>query len=231
MTSALDTVADPLITPILALLKDAINAELAAEVPVDPDIVAEPAVATTAAYPVSIEMAGETALPILSCYRVRSRASQRTVAFVDHTLSLQFTYVSAATSREELEARWPLLDRVWRTLEATLREGSHAAHAAGAAVLSGLGIIDVPLQSALKRELYQPGGDYAYPAFVAEMDLVVQASSLADPSTLWPALSFQSDIYLGDVADDPADVRVISYTPIGLEERDAEPYEEEAELP
>lgn len=220
MTSALDTVEDPLITPLLAFLKDAINGDLAPEMP--PGNTPEPAVASVAPHPVALEIAGETALPLLSCYRVRSRTRQRTVTYVDRTVTLQFTYVSAATAREQIEARWPLLERVWVALESALLEGAHPAHAGGANVLAALGVIEVPLGTSQKREGFQPGGDFAYPCFIAEVDLLVQSSSAPDTSHLYPALSFQSDLYIGGVTEAPPDVSAISYTPLGEAVRDGE---------
>ena len=224
MTSALDTVEDPLITPLLALLKDAINSDLGAEAPSsdgDGDaVVAEPAVATTQPYPAPIEMAGETALPQLSCYRIRSRGRRRSIAYVDRTVTLQFTYVSAATAREQLDERWPLLERVWVALESALLAGRHPMHAGGDDVLGVLGIIDVPVEAMQKREFYAPGGNFAYPAFAAEVDVVVQTAPGADTSHLYPALSFQSDLYIGGVTSAPPDVSALSYTPIGAALRD-----------
>lgn len=213
MTSALDTLEDPLITPLLALAKDAINADVALDV--DPAATPEAAVATTAPHPIPIEIIGETAMPILACYRVRTRVSQRTVHLYDHTQTLQWVYVSPATSREQLPYRWPLLEHVWQALLSAVTSGSSAAHKGGAQVLEPIGVIDLPLPRILKREFFYDNGDYAYPAFVAEMDVVVQDDSALDTSHLWPALSFQSDIYLGDVTTDPPDVSVISYTPLG----------------
>lgn len=220
MTSALDTVVDPLLTPLLGLLQDAINADLAAEVPPAPDTTAEPAVATTAPHPVPIVIAGETALPLLACYRVRSRARQRSISYVDHTQTLQFSYLSAATAREQLPARWPSLERVYQALLKTLRAGHHPAHAGDANVLEGLGIIDVPLSTLQKRELFAEGGDFTYPMFLLEVDVVVQTATFNDPSTLYPALSFETGIYIGCVTEAPPDVSVISYTPLGEAVRD-----------
>lgn len=220
MTSALDTVEDPLITPLLAFLKDAINSDLSPETP--PATTPEPAVATTALHPVVIEIAGETALPLLSCYRVRSRSRRRSVTYIDRTVTLQFTYVSAATAREQLDARWPLLERVWVALEGALLAGAHPAHEDGANVLTPLGVIEVPLGASQKREAFQAGGDYTYPCFVAEVELVVQTTTTADTSHLYPALSFQSDLYIGSVTEAPPDVSALSYTPLGAAVRDGE---------
>lgn len=218
MTSALDTVEDPLLTPLLALLADAINADLAAEAP--PSATPEAAVASTAPHPVPIITVGETALPVLSCYRVRSRARRRSIAYVDHTTTLQFSYLSASTAREQLPARWPMLERVYQALVKALVAGTHPAHAAGAEVLEPLGLIDVLLPSLQKRELFAEGGDFTYPMFLLEVDVVVQTSDFTDPSTLWPALSFEAGIYHHAVSDDAPDVAVISYTPLGQAVKD-----------
>ena len=86
--------------------------------------------------------------------------------------------------------------------------------------MAALGVIDVPLTTAQKREVFQPGGSFAYPAFVAELELVVQTTSGKDPSAFYPALSFESDIYHGDVTAEAPDVSVISYTPLGRAVRD-----------
>lgn len=218
MTSALDTLQDPLIATLLALSKDAINAEVALEA--DPTATPEAAVATTAPHPIPIEIIGETAMPILACYRVRTRAARRSLHLYDHTQTLQWIYVSPSTSREQLPSRWPLLEHVWQALFGAVTTGAHPAHAGGAQVLAPLGLIDLPLPRIIKREFFYDAGDFAYPAFVAEMDVVVQDDSALDTSGLWPALSFHIGIYIGDVTEAEADVRVISYTPLGEAVRD-----------
>jgi hypothetical protein len=209
MTSALDTLHDPLITTLLALSKDAINADVALEA--DPAATPEAAVATTAPHPIPIEIIGETAMPILACYRVRSRAARRSLHLYDHTQTLQWIYVSPSTAREQLPMRWPLLEHVWQALFGAVTTGAHPAHADGAQVLAPLGVIEMPLPRILKREFFYDAGDYAYPAFVAELDVVVQDDSALDTSGLYPALSFQTNIWIGDITALPPDVSVISY--------------------
>lgn len=213
MTSALDTLEDPFLTPLLALLMEGVNADVAALAA--PDAEPEPAVRSTAPHPVALEIAGESALPLLSCYRVRSRGRQRSIAYVDHTVTLQIAYTSPATAREQLSARWPLLEVVWQSILGTIRRGYHAAHQGGIEVLGPLGVIEVPLASAQKRELFAADGDYAYPSFLAEVDVILQTASFEETGTLHPALSFTHNFYLDGVRDDVPDVAAISFTPEG----------------
>ena len=219
MTSALDTVQDPLITPLLALAKDAVNADVVLDV--DPAATPEAAVATTAPHPVPIEILGETALPVLACYRIRARTTERSLLLTDYTYTLQWVYVSPATAREQLDERWPLLNRVWLSLMKAVYAGQSPAHAAGVDVLGPIGVIDMPGERALKREFFYDGGDYAYPAFVWEMEVVMQDDSATDTTGLWPALSFLSQFWIDSgVTAEPPDVSVISYTPLGKLVRD-----------
>ncbi|HMJ15742.1 MAG TPA: hypothetical protein VK524_30205, partial [Polyangiaceae bacterium] len=98
MASALDSMVDPLIGPMLALLKDAINAELAVEM-IALDLDPEDAVQTTAPHPVALEIAGQLAMPLLTCFRVRSRSRVATFGHTDHVSMLQFGYLTPATAR------------------------------------------------------------------------------------------------------------------------------------
>lgn len=201
MTSALDSLVDPLIAPLLALLKDAINADLAAEM-LALDLVPEDAVQTTAPHPVPLEIAGQLALPMLTCFRVRSRSRVATFSHTDQVNTLQFGYLTPATSREQLDERWPLLDRVWQSLLRTLNRGSHPAHLAGAPVLEEAGVVRIATEAALKLELFAEAGDYSYPMFRGEVDVTWRDTSPFDTSGLFPALSFEHEFHIDRPVDE-----------------------------
>lgn len=213
MTSALDQLPDPLITPLLALLADAANADLSAEM-VEAGLTPELVVATTAPHPVALEILGETALPLLACYRVRTRSRRFSIAYVDHTYTLQLAYLTPAAAREQLGARWPLLDRVWSSLLRALRRGRHDAHQAGANVLGPAGVLKVDLATAQKLELFAEAGDFTYPMFRAEVDVVYRSASEIDTSALYPALSFTHHFYVDGGGGEP-DAVSVSLTPAG----------------
>ena len=224
MTSALDTLSDPLVTPVLALLKDAVNADLRAQMllaGVEP----EDAIVSTAPHPVELEIAGESPLPMLTCYRVRSRSRQFSFSHVDHTSTLQLSYITSATAREQLDERWPLLHRVWTAILTTLARGHHLSHQEGASVLLDAGVIRLDPATAQKREVFVAGGDYTYPGFVAEIDVVHRDGAELDTSTLYPVLSFTHRFHIDEGSEDgEADVTAISLTPAG----ELVPYEEPA---
>jgi hypothetical protein len=201
MSSALDGMVDPLIGPMLALLKDAINADLAAEM-IALDLEPEDTVQTTAPHPVPLEIAGQLAMPLLTCFRVQSRSRVATFLHTDHVNLLQFGYLTPATAREQIDERWPLLDRVWRALLRTLANGAHPAHQAGAPVLTNAGVVRISTDSAKKLELFAESGDYAYPMFRGEVEVVWRDASLVDTSALYPALSFTHEFNVNGGSED-----------------------------
>jgi hypothetical protein len=205
--NALDSLPDPLITPILALLYDAINADLTAEMTaagVPPDLL-EPAVQTTCKVPFTLGMEGSGVLPALHCYRVRTRSVQTTMYYLDHGSTLQFAYATPPTGRDMLDVRWPLLDRVWHALIRTLVRGSHPAHMGGADVLLDAGVVRILRQTAIKRELFTPDGQQTFPGFVAEVDVIWRDENDQDQGPFYPALSFDAQLYTDneDTSQDP----------------------------
>lgn len=229
--TALESLSDPLIAPVLALCKDAINADLADAMEAA-GVTPEDAVRATAPYPFALRIEGAAVLPALHCYRVQSRSTQFSVVHVDHVSRLQFTYATPGIGREGLDERWPLLDRVWRALLGALKSGSHAAHADGADVLSDAGVVKVDLGTTRKLEVFIEDGNHTFPGFIGELDVTWRDGSDVDTGSLYPALSFEAKVFADGVSEtgDP-DAVSRALTPIGEEELDSEPFEEEAELP
>jgi hypothetical protein len=206
--NALDVIPDPLITPLLALLHDAINADLAVDMTAA-GVPVEDAVLTTSHVPLVLPLEGAGVLPALHCYRVRTRPVQTTMYYLDHGYTLQFAYATPPTGREQLDARWPILDRAWSSLVRTLKRGHHPAHMADADVLLDAGMVRVAVQTAVKRELFVDGGQQVFPGFVAEVDVVWRDDNDQDQTPVFPALSFDAQLFT-DTEDTSGDPDVIA---------------------
>jgi hypothetical protein len=215
--NALDVIPDPLVTPVLALLYDAINADLAIDMAAA-GVPVENAVSTTSHVPFTLTMVGAGALPALHCYRVRSRSSQQTVQWVNHTSTLQFVYATPAAGREQLDVRWPLLDRVWHSMLRALKRGYHPAHAGGDLVLLEAGVVRIDLSTAIKREAFIEAGQQTFPGFVAELDVVWRDANDIDQGPFFPALSFDALLFTDRPVDTEteADVHARAVLPAGV---------------
>lgn len=214
--NALDCITDPLITPILGLLKFAINADLARDM-VAASVDVEDVIKTTSPVPFALPMEGEGVLPALHCYRVRSKSSQFSIFFTDHTSTLQFIYASPAAGRDNLEARWPVLDRVWHSLIRTLKSGSYPGYASDADVMLDAGVVRVALATTNKREIFIEGGGLTYPGFIAEVEVVWRDGNDNDQTVYPDATSFDGRIFVntnGDTSGTP-DVIARAVTPAG----------------
>jgi hypothetical protein len=203
---ALESLGDPLIDPILALLKDAVNAEILALTTAMPAEDARAAIQTTSRRPFVLGVEGEGALPALHCYRVRSRTSQFTAVHLDYINTLQFTYATPACSQDLLDERWAILDRVWRIALKALKRGKHPAHNSGADVLEAAGVVKVDYATGRKQEAFIEHGGSTFPGFVAEIDVTWRNPADEDTSALYPALSFDSQFFVdtdGDTSGTP----------------------------
>lgn len=214
--NALDSIPDPLLTPLLALLKDAVNADLALDMAAAGAPV-EAAIATVSKVPFTLSLEGEGTLPALHAYRIRSSTSRATFVHLNHVSRLQFAYATPATGRDLLDARWPLLDRVWHAMLRALRRGGHANHAAGADVLLDAGVVSVALTGAFKREAFIEGAHEVFPGFVAEVDVTWRNALDVDQGPFFPVLSLDAQLYVDrDVDLDSApDVHARAVTPAG----------------
>lgn len=209
MTDALESLPDPLLGPLLPLLKDAINSDLRVEqtaagvAPADlKDVVVQ-------AWPnaVTLEILGQAALPVLAAFRLRARSRRATVTFWEHTYTLQFEYVTPQTALEQIDNRWPLLDRVWLALMDTLCRGTHADHtpAPGDPVMEDSGLVRVLTETALKQEMYAESAGYAYPMFRATVDVVCQSNrSRTDIDDLGVANTVRAMFWTDPEVDDYA---------------------------
>ncbi len=224
----LDSTSDPLIDPVLALIKAAVNAEF---VTMDPQFGSDEVVKTTHNYPIDLTLGlGDMSMPALGCHRIRSRAKRFSVVHTDYINTLKFTYITPACAREQIGGRWPLLERVWRTAVDVLFLGHHPAYLSDAPVLINAGVINVDLNTATKQELYAEQGDYAFPAFFGEIEVTWRASTAEQrTAALYPFLSARGKMRAGPGVG-PPDLTFDAYTPLGLEERDAQPFEQESEL-
>lgn len=217
---ALESLDDPLIDPILALLKAAVNADIAAALPVAPDEPSDEraAVLVTRRMPLELAAVGEGETPVLACYRVRSKVTQFTAIHTDHIDTLQFVYASPSCDQDLLDERWAVLDRVWRSALRALKRGKHPEHEDGEDVLEDAGVVRVDYATAWKREIFVPHGGLTYPGFIAEIDVTWRPEDEQD-STVYPdALSFDGKIFVdtdGDYTGDP-DVIARAVTEAGI---------------
>jgi hypothetical protein len=172
---------------------------------------------------------------VLVAFRIREQAFRRTFVHLDQRTTVRLQYIGNACGLDQLDERWPILSRVWQAAIAALLAGHHTAHQDDAPVLEEAGVVWVN-EAAAKAEGFLPKGDAVYPMWEADVqldwrDLDKQAGRTRD---LYPVLSLSGRIMqqLEDDGREPAgDVVIRSYTSTGLEELDAEPYEEEAVLP
>jgi hypothetical protein len=229
-TGALETLGDPLLDPILGLLQDAVNADLA---PLAQALGGDgaPFIKTVAPRPFDLSEIGDDALPALYAYRVRSRTRQGTFVHRDHLATLQFHYITPAVAQELIDNRWPVLDRVWRVALRALDRGHHSAHQNDAPVLEDVEVIKIDLTTAQKREAFTPGGNNTYPSFLAEIDVTWRDGAESDLGALHPALSFDAQIFVdteGDVSG-TADVIGRALTPAGAEDPEGREFERPAD--
>lgn len=214
---ALESLGDPLIDPILSLVKDAINADILTLTTAASAEDARAGVLTTTRRPFQVAMDGEGTLPCLSCYRVRSKASQLSIVHVDHIETLQFTYATPACDQSLLDERWSVLDRVWRIALKALKIGHHPSHSGGVEVLSPVGVVRTNYATAIKREAWIANGGLTFPGFVAEVDVTWRPIDEQDNATYYPLLSMDGEIFVdtnGVISGTP-DVIARAVTPAG----------------
>lgn len=220
---SLDVTKDDTLLPLLSLLQDAINSDLEAK-----GLNAGEAVQHIAPYDMRLELAGELSLPALSCFRVRSVPTRQSAVHLDERVTLRFKYVSASTARESIDERWPLLEHVWRSFVATMDRGYHEAHRASARVLDEIGFVWISWNQTNKLEVYADDGDYAYPAWQADVQVQWRDLGRNDTTALYPMTGVRASIGTDGGVDD---VITTILTETGEAEQDAEPFEEEAVLP
>jgi hypothetical protein len=218
---ALESLPDRLIDPMLALLKDGVNADVAAIVGalVTPPGDSRAAILNCARRPFALPMEGNGYTPALHCYRIRHKMRLFTVIHIDHVYTLQFQYVTPACGKDLLDDRWAVLDVVWRSIVEMLKAGKHPAHAGGADVLEAAGVISVDYASALKSEAFFGDTPSPFPGFLAQVDVVWRDLPKEDTSGLPDALSFDARIYVDtpDLSGDP-DVVARAVTEAGVAE-------------
>lgn len=219
----IDRTRDTLLTPLLEFLQAAINADLN-EVMIDEAGESQPAVASVLIRPQALDQDPDGAR--LSCYRLRTRSKRVSFGHVDHVSTLQFDYVTPSCGAEQLDDRWPILQRVWGSLVRAMSDGSHEAYNEGQESLSRCGIIFVDISSAQKVEIYADG-EVAFPAFRGSIDVTWRDGYAVDTADMYPALSWTNLVY-ADGVEAPSAVSV-SYTDAGLVERDADTIEETGE--
>lgn len=170
---------DPMIDPMLSFLQAVVNVGI-------------PGVATpivqTANHPIDLELGlGELDMPILGCHRIRTQTRSFSMGHLnDELATIRFTFIGPMCSREELPQRWPLLDKVWRRIVDALYRGHDEDYEGDADVMATAGVVRVDLNSARKQEFYAEKGDYAFPSFWGEIDVLWRDPLLADVSDLAP---------------------------------------------
>jgi hypothetical protein len=223
----IDRVPDQLLTPLMAFLSVAINATVG-QVTLDAAGEAVNAVSETLIRPQNLALDPEGATR-LSCYRLRSKPKRVSFGHIDHVATVQFDYVTPACGAEQLEERWPILDRVWGALIDAIDAGSHPDWEDGASVHAAAGITWLDLNTAEKQEFYVDGNGFTYPGFRGQLQVTWRNHQASDTEPTYPALSFTSKIYQGDPHGDAPDAVSIGYTALGQIERDTDTIEETGE--
>ena len=190
---------DPAIVAVLALLRDAMNADL--------DTGDEPAVVGTYAWPMRNPDVQDQQLPALFCWRRRQAFAPRMVGPHDRVITLQLTYLMPPATRDNAEAMWAHLQASYDVAADALFAGHHEAHEGDAAVLEDAGFIDIDITAP---------ADFAPPpldadpqhrwdaAFVVTLRTSADTSDLADLSH--ETRVFPAELPEGERADFAAEI-------------------------
>lgn len=223
----LDSTTDPVMTHVLGLVQAAVNADFKAD---DALFEADEVIKSTFPYPIELSQGlGDLSMPALGCHRKTTRDRRFSVVHTDKVSIFRFTYMTPACAKEQIEERWPLLEKVWQKMVNALNAGHHPAYLDAAPVLVDAGVIRIAPDSFTKQEFFADAGTYAFPSFWGECEVTWRDPDAQDTSTLHPMLSARGKLQV-DGNEGTPDVDFIAYTPVGLEEVDSEPYEDESEL-
>jgi len=189
----LERYADAQLDALLALLKDALNAELSTA--------QDLAVETTHAWPIGRERLMQQQFPALVIWRQRGGFRERIAGPHDQRVTLRIQYHLPTTPLAKVGLRWPLLQAAWDTLTEVFLAGHHEAHLDDADVLTAAGFIDIDLGGATV-DFMMPGPDSdVAPSFDATVTVVIRPTS---STTDLAVTSLQVDLHPEDL---PADER------------------------
>ncbi len=179
---SLDVITDPQVAALIGLSKGAVNAELQAEL-------TENAIEGTFNHPRPLAILGDSSLPALAVYRRSERKVRRTNGRIERRVVFVFDFICRPVGIDEIELRWPLLQRVWEELWSAIDASKHDAVAGGAEVLELAGFTEIESDTAEVSYDYAPQERTAFPFFRA---LIVgwhrektDISTLADFRELW----------------------------------------------
>lgn len=186
---SLDTLTDPQVAALLVLCAGAANADLAE--------LDEPAIQSAYGWPVKPGRTPGMQFPALAIYRGEQRHYQRTFRHAEVECAFTFEFWAPPTPLDAIEARWPLLHKVWGSTLAAVLAGHHESVASDALLLSVAGIVDVVLfGNASPRVRYQapdPEGT-VMPSFLGVMTL--RHRTEIDTSALADLLSLAADVVI-----------------------------------
>lgn len=182
---ALDDTTDAQLTALAALVATGVNADLAA-------ITTEPAIVRCYPWPITIARAPALQLPALAVYRLSETTVRRTMGRRETETTFRFDYWAAVTPLDRIELRWPLLRAVWRSLEAIVQAGEHAAVDASASVLDAAGFVSVVRSSPTVRYITPGADETAIPRF--EGSIVLRHREDFDLAGLSPFLALHGAI-------------------------------------
>lgn len=193
------TINDPLITPILGLVQAWANDEVGG---IDKAPKEESAVVSVAAHPADLRTLGASSLPMLTCFRLRSRKVNQTFRRINHLDTLRFEYFYTAVSPKTVNGQWPYLDRVWTAIADALSEGGmkHPNYNDGAPITDLVEIVNVDLQNGTKYEAWADLGNSVYPMFRFDVDVAWRPTP--EQLVLSPLRSVQGDIYAEETPTD-----------------------------
>lgn len=158
---SLDTATDDLVDGLRAIARTEVTAALAS---LTGDV---PAIRETRGLPIPLEMLETAALPVLGVFVEREASVATTSRHVDRLLTVGFEFFAPATPLAKLDLRWPILRKVWDALLETIGDGLLA----GQAVLEGIGVLNVDVETATVDYDFATDGASAYPHFLGRISI------------------------------------------------------------
>ncbi len=158
-----EALSDPLVDALRAIAKQEVTAALDTEVGEG-----SPAVRETRGFPFSLDLIERAGLPAMFVHRERAAAQPTGRHGDDELVTVAFEYVGQPTPMAKLDARWPLLHRVWSELKRAVQDGL----VDDVPVLCPAGVQRLEPKSPTVEYAFASDGSNAYPFFVGRMQFL-----------------------------------------------------------
>lgn len=175
---SIDSLLDPQLAAVAALVRAAVTADLGADMII-------------ALYddPRALQTITAGKLPALCIYRKSERRRRRNSAALVRDITVYFDYVLPSTALEKRSGRWPALGQVWNTIADVVIAGGHAALSDGADVLDAASLHVELENSAQAAYDVAEGGAQNYPCFRGQL-VIAHSPPEVDVATLPDFLRF-----------------------------------------